>query len=260
MLDDGGTAIDPVAAIDVHRSVLAFTDHRTVDMSADDAVQPALTGGMQCRFLEVEDELQRLLDPPLGVPGQRPVTAHAEAAADQRQQHVRPDQQVVGNVAEHGDPAMMARDLVEFVTMQQQEASPVGQRMHVFAADLDVAEGDVEIIAQRFVVVTGNEHHPLAMPRPTQDLLDHSVLRRRPCDAAAHRPEIDDIADQEKVLGTIGAQEIEEPVGLARPRTEVDVGEKNGADLCHADMLRRARYAPVSLPLRFCFLAATAIR
>jgi hypothetical protein len=53
-------------------------------------------------------------------------------------------------------------------------------------------------------------------------------------DAAAHRPEIDDVADQEEVLGRVFAQEIQEAIGLAGPRAEVDVGHENGSDLGHA--------------------------
>jgi hypothetical protein len=46
-------------------------------------------------------------------------------------------------------------------------------------------------------------------------------------DAAAHRPEVDDVADQIGLFGRVFAQEVEQTVGLARPRAEVDVGEKN---------------------------------
>jgi hypothetical protein len=35
------------------------------------------------------------------------------------------------------------------------------------------------------------------------------------------------------LFGRVLAQEIEQPLGLARPRAEVDVGEKNGSDLGH---------------------------
>jgi hypothetical protein len=69
------------------------------------------------------------------------------------------------------------------------------------------------------------------VPRPLEDLLHERVLRRGPDHAAAaHRPEIDDVPDQEQVLRLVRLQEVEEALRLASRRPEVDVGEEERAD------------------------------
>ena len=122
---------------------------------------------------------------------------------------------------------MMARHLVEDVAVDQQKTPAVGGFVHQLIDHLDIAENDAAVIAQRLVVIAGDEHHALAVARPAQQLLDHGVLRRRPVDAAAHRPEIDNVADQESLLGRVFAQEVDETLGLARPRAEVNVGKED---------------------------------
>ena len=74
----------------------------------------------------------------------------------------------------------------------------------------------------------------LAMPRPPEQFLHHRVLRRGPYHVAAHGPEIDDVADEEDVVGGVMAQEFKQTVGLARTRAKVDVGEKDRTDRRHA--------------------------
>jgi hypothetical protein len=52
----------------------------------------------------------------------------------------------------------MARHLVEFITVDQQEAATVGHDVHVFGSQFDVAESSIDILAQRFIMVAGNQH------------------------------------------------------------------------------------------------------
>ena len=127
----------------------------------------------------------------------------------------------------------MAGDLVELVAVQEQEAAPVGQRVNVLADDADVTKGDAEVVAQGFIVIARDENDPLAVPRAPQDLLHKGVLGLGPYDVAAHRPEVDDIADEEDVLRRVAAHEAKQTIGLARPGTEVNVGEEDRADFLH---------------------------
>jgi hypothetical protein len=46
-------------------------------------------------------------------------------------------------------------------------------------------------------------------------------------DAAAHRPEVNDVANQKEIFSLVFAQEVEQTVGLASAGTEVNVGEKD---------------------------------
>jgi hypothetical protein len=127
----------------------------------------------------------------------------------------------------------MARHLVEFITVDQQEAATVGHDVHVFGSQFDVAESSIYILAQRFIMVAGNQHHALAVACPAKQFLHNGVLCWRPVDAAVHRPEIDDVTDQEDVFSRVFAEEFEETFGLARTRAEVNVREENRADLWH---------------------------
>ena len=161
-------------------------------------------------------------------------------------------------VAEHGDPAMMTRHLVELVAMDEQKAPAVRRFMNQLIDHFDIAENDAAILAQHLVVVAGNEHHPVAMPGPAQQFLDDGVLGLRPVDAPAHRPEIDDVADQIGLFSRMFAQEIEESVRLARPRAKVDIREKNGSDLGHDRKIRRPRDPEVTASLSFCFESSLA--
>ena len=61
---------------------------------------------------------------------------------------------------------MVARDLVEFVAMQDRVAPPVRRYVHVLLNELDVAEGSADILPQHLVMVTGNEYDPGAVARP----------------------------------------------------------------------------------------------
>ncbi len=112
--------------------------------------------------------------------------------------------------------------------------------MQPFGGHRDIAENGAAIIAQRLIVVAGNEDDALAVAGAAQQLLNHGILCRAPVDTAAHGPEIDDVADQEDLFGCVFAQKIEKPFGLACPGTEVDVGEENGADLDHGTTLMGA--------------------
>ena len=99
------------------------------------------------------------------------------------------------------------------------------------------------MLADRLVVVAGNEDDALTVTRALEDLLHHRVLGRGPVDAAAHGPEVDDVADEEEVVGLVLAQEFEQAFGLARARAEMDVREKDRTNLRHRFTAPRASAA-----------------
>ncbi len=230
VFDDGGAAIHPVAAIDIDHAI-DRADCGAVDVAADHAVQPALAHGANQRILEVEDERNGSLDAVLGITGKGPIAGAAQQAAQARERGVEAHQQVVADVADHCQPAVVARHLVELVAMQQQVAPAVGGDVDVLAPDFDVAEGNAVVFAHRLVVVAGDQHHALAVAGAAQDLLHHGVLRRGPMDAAIHRPEVDDVADQKQVLAFVVSQEVEQTVRLAAASAQMDVGNEDRANV-----------------------------
>src|ERR1700687_5709009 len=62
--------------------------------------------------------------------------------------------------------------------------------------------------------------------RLAQQLLHHGVVLLRPEPAGSELPAVDDIADQINRIGIVIAQEIEQPVGLAAARAEMNVGDE----------------------------------
>ena len=118
-----------------------------------------------------------------------------------------------------------------------------------------LGEQGADVLAHRLVVVAGHEDHLHVVARALEDLLHHGVLRRGPVDAAAaHRPEVEDVTDEEQVLGLVGPQEIQQPLGLARRRAEVDIRQEDCTDvLCHGT------YGKVS-DMRYNFLTANYAR
>jgi len=206
VLDDRSATVDPVAAVDVSHPV-DVANGRAVNVATDHAIEPATPYRVHHRILEVIDEADRALYFAFGVPRQGPVTGNAQRAPHEREPGIEAHEQVVGNVAKHRNPAVVARDLVEFIAVQNGVAPPIRRDMDVLLHELDVAERGADIFPQDFVMVAGNEYHPGAMACPLEHLLDEGVLLPRPVDAPAHGPEIDDIADQVEMLGFEVTQE-----------------------------------------------------
>src|SRR5262245_45175084 len=143
---------------------------------------------------------------------------------------------------------MISRDLIELVAVQHEVAAPVGRLVNEVVLDPDVAEGGSDVLARNLVVVPRHEDHSHLMPRALEDLLQHGVLGRRPVDPAAlHRPEVDDVAHEEQVLRVVRLQKLEQTLGLAGARAQVDVGEEDRPDLVgHRFPSARLHAPPVS--------------
>lgn len=118
---------------------------------------------------------------------------------------------------------MVARDLVEFVAVDQVESTAVGDDVDRFILDPYVAECGSAIVSQRFVVVSRDDDYLLAVSGGPQKFLHDDVLRSSPVDTSAHRPEVDDVPNEKGQLWGMLAKRIEKPVGLAGAASEVNV-------------------------------------
>ena len=125
--------------------------------------------------------------------------------------------------------------------------------MDVFVVHKNVAEHGADVFAYRFVMIARNENDFLAMPGPAQHLLHKSVLCRRPMYAtAAHRPQVNNVAEQEDVLGRIFFQEFKKMVRLARLGTQVNVGREDRANQLHGQPAADVALAWISGDSRRC--------
>ena len=130
-------------------------------------------------------------------------------------------------IAQEGEPARVAHDAVERVAVDHQIPPAVGGDMHRLAGDQDAAEVMVEIVAQRLVVIAGHVDHVRPFARLAQNLLDDVVMRLRPIPPALEPPAIDDVAHEIKPVGFVLAQEVEQEIGLAAGRAQMDVRQED---------------------------------
>ena len=121
----------------------------------------------------------------------------------------------------------MAHHDVELVAVHDEKAPAVGGLDLGVAHDLDAAEAEADELTGEFVVVAGHEHHARAAPDLAQQLLDDVVVALRPVEAGAHAPAVDDVAHQIESIGVVVAKKIQDHLGLAPPRAQMKIGQKN---------------------------------
>ena len=93
------------------------------------------------------------------------------------------------------------------------------------------------IVAQELVVIARQIDDAGALARLAQQLLHHVVVRLRPVPAATQLPAVDDVADQIDRFGVVVAEEVEQALGLAAARAEMNVGNKERTER-HRAVLR----------------------
>jgi hypothetical protein len=221
VLDQRRAALHPVAVVAVEDSVdLAHLG--VVDVSRDHAVQPAALGLVGEGLLELTDEVDRVLDPVLQVRGERPV-GQAQAAPSDVEPVVQVEAEVVGAVAEPGQPLVVLDDAVELVAVADQQTLAVGRRVDDLALDGNAAEHQAHVAAQRFVVVPWNVDDLGAVAGLAHDCLHHATLALVPVGRFAQPPAVDHVADQVEPLAAGRAEEVEQELGLAPARAQVQV-------------------------------------
>src|ERR1700733_373813 len=143
---------------------------------------------------------------------------------------MRVDEQgkIVGPVAKKGEPLRMAYDDVEFVAMNDKITLAVGSGMDRLPPDLDPAEGQAEELTSEFVVGARDEHHPRAPPHLSEQFLDDIVMRLGPVPAGAEPPAVDDVADQVDRVRLDMAQHVQDEMGLAPARAQVQIRQEQG--------------------------------
>jgi len=139
--------------------------------------------------------------------------------------------ELVGHVAQHRQPARALDDAVEVVAVRDPQPSAVGQRVHGVGHHVHAAEVVRHVAACELVVVARHEDHPCALARLAQQLLHDVVVRLRPVPGAPQLPAVDDVADEVQRLALGVAQELEQGLGAAAWRAQVQVGDEDGTDV-----------------------------
>ena len=123
VLGERGAAFNPVAAIHV-ADAMFVADGGVVDMAADHAVGAVTPRFARKRLFERADIIHRVLDLQLRPLRQRPV-GDAEHAAEEVDEAVHLDGEIVGLVAEMGEPARVLHHEIEDVAVDDEVALAV---------------------------------------------------------------------------------------------------------------------------------------
>src|SRR5215468_3894072 len=112
--------------------------------------------------------------------------------------------------------------------MDDEQAAPIGSRVHGLVAELDSSERERrEVTSKRIVVARDvDDRRPLAYL--AQDLLHDVVVRLRPEPAPAQLPAVDDVTDEVELLRLGVAQEIEKEQRLTGRAPEVQIRDPDG--------------------------------
>ena len=105
----------------------------------------------------------------------------------------------------------------------------VGGLMQRVVDDFYAAEIEPGVIAREFVVIARHIDDAAALARTAQEFLHHVVVRLGPVPAAPQLPAVDDVADQVQVFAVVVPQEFEQGLRLAARRSQMDVGNEDGA-------------------------------
>ena len=229
VLDQGRATLHPVAAVEINHAVVDG-DLRSVDMTANQAVNLVGACFPDNGFLEVGDELDCIFHPVLEESGQRPVVL-AHFRARPVDQAVEPEQVVVELGADQSQQGRADDCGIELVAVHHQEAAAVGGLVNDFIDDLDVADHHAAILAHDLVVVARDEHHPGIMLGLAQQRAHHVAVALRPVALLLQVPEVDDVADQVERLATHLANEIEQVFGAAAGKAQMNVGNPDAADI-----------------------------
>jgi hypothetical protein len=227
ILDEGGAALHPVAAVQVLHAAHA-PDFRAVDVAADHAVDALLAGELRHGVLEVRDVAHGGLGLELEVRGDRPV---AEAAAPPHpvQVQVQVEDPVVHPRAHALEQPVEVHQAVELVPVQHEVAAPVGGGVDVALHQLHAAELHAGVVGQELVVVAVDVDDAGLLAVLAEDFLDQRVGRLVPLPVPAQLPAVNDVADEVEVARLVLAQEVEEQFGLGVFAAQVDVGNPDGA-------------------------------
>ncbi len=199
-----------------------------VYVPADHPVQPALHAFVGDGFLEIADEVHCTLDLVLEVRRQRPV-AIAVFGAPVVEPAVEGQGEFIGRVAQKGQPAVVAGDHVELVAVNDQKATSIGRDVLDFVDQLDVAQHQLGVTAQEFIVIAGDINDFGAALAHGQQAANHVGVCLWPVHAAAQFPAIDDVADQVHLVSLIALEKSGKVLGLAITCTQMNVGNPQGA-------------------------------
>ena len=146
-----GAALYPVTAVHVE-DVTDVPYFRVMNVTADHTIVPSSTTLVRDCLFKVPDITDRLFDPVLDPGRQRPV-AVTETAAQLIEVSIQFEEQVVANIAQPGDPAMISRDDVELIAVDDEHFFALHGDVGVLVDDAQISDVHGRVRAHKFVVI-----------------------------------------------------------------------------------------------------------
>jgi len=119
--------------------------------------------------------------------------------------------------------------IVEFIAMAHQKAPPIRGLVFHTPKDANATDLRADQASHVFIVVAGYVDDLGTVLGEGEHMLEDRGLLPGPHDAAAHRPQVENITDEYEPVAVEALQEIEQVGGTAVPGTQVDVGNEGGS-------------------------------
>ncbi len=193
-----------------------------MDVAAYDAITAATARFFRHHLFEIANEAHGILGLVLQVLRHRPIR-QVELQADRVQPAIELEQHGVDRIAEVGEPACVVHDTVEQIAVRDPQALAVCGHVDGIFGDNDLAQREADELADEFIVVARDVDNPRPLTSFAQQLLHDVVVLLGPVPPLAQLPAIQNIADQIQRFGLVAAQKIEQIIGLAARRAEMNI-------------------------------------
>jgi hypothetical protein len=222
--DHRGQGFDPVAGVDV----ADVADHAVLglmDVAAHHAFATAARGQGLEMFLETRDEADGRLHLGLDGLGEGEVLL-AAPGAPLVVEAVQVEEDLVADVADHGQPAHLDRHGVEGVAVDTEILAAVLGHVDVLFGELDAVEHERDQPADEVVVVAAQVDDLRAvLLRHLHDAADDGRMRRAPMILTLERPKVDDVAVEDELVAADAAQHVEELARLGVLGAQMEIRE-----------------------------------
>ena len=114
--------------------------------------------------------------------------------------------------------------------MQYQKSSAIGGAVLDLMVQFDTIELPADIIAQHFIMIAGYIDDASALPGFLDHLPDQLIIKGRPVPAGFHFPDVDNIANQIKIIAFHMAQKIQQICYLRITGPQMYIGDPNTSE------------------------------
>jgi hypothetical protein len=113
------------------------------------------------------------------------------------------------------------------MSVDNQHSTPVGGAVEEIRGYFDTSEKALNQFSVRLVVISRQKNDVRALSPPSGDFAANRGLRRAPVPRRTEVPTVDDVADEEELVGRVMPQKIQQFLGFASARTKMQVGDPN---------------------------------